>query len=167
MNREDGGAVSGGALSGGAELARGLAVAAALGLEPLDSEGGLFRRTYTAPGVTAIYYLVAGADFSAMHRMRTSDELFFWHAGSPLRMLILDNMDGREATLGPDPMLGQQPSLTVPGGVWQGASSTGAWSLVSTVVLPGFEWTDFELGDQPELTAQFPAWAERLGELCR
>lgn len=149
------------------DLAHGRRLAAALRLEPLESEGGLFRRTYTAAGVTVIYYLVAGQDFSAMHRMRTCDELFLFQAGSPLRMLILDTPDGREELLGPDPLSGQHPQLLIKGGQWQGASSTGAWSLVSTVVAPGFEWADFELGDQPELTAQYPQWAERLDQLCR
>ncbi len=147
--------------------ADGLRVAARLGLEPLAGEGGLFRRTYTAGGVTAIYYLVAGQDFSAVHRMRTSDELFLFHAGAPLRMLILDSAAGREELLGPDPLSGHSPQLLVPGNVWQGASSTGDWSLVSTVVVPGFQWSDFELGDREELAAAYPVRAERIGQLTR
>ena len=143
-----------------------------LGLERLDPEGGHFRRIYTAPGagvtgVTAIHYLVAGEDFSALHRMRSSDELFFHQAGAPLRMLILDGGDGREVILGNDLVAGQVPHVLVPAGIWQGASSDGDWTLVSTVVVPGFEWSDFELGDQPELTAGFPQWAARIDELSR
>ena len=134
----------------------GLRIAARLGLEPLAAEGGLFRRTYRAGGITAIYYLVAGQDFSAMHRMRTSDELFLFHGGAPLRMLILDTPAGREELLGPDPMSGHCPQLLVPGGVWQGASSSGDWSLVSTVVVPGFEWSDFELGARRRADVRVP-----------
>jgi predicted cupin superfamily sugar epimerase len=147
--------------------AEGLQIAARLGLKPLDSEGGLFRRTYSSAAVTAIYYLVAGRDFSAMHRMRTSDELFLFHAGSPLRMLILDSPDGREELVGPDPLAGHSPQLLVPGGIWQGASSTGGWSLVSTVVAPGFDWSDFELGDRAGLVAAHPNQAQRIVELTR
>jgi predicted cupin superfamily sugar epimerase len=142
-------------------------IAERLGLEPLAAEGGLFRRTYTAGGITAIYYLVVGQDFSAMHRMRTSDELFLFHAGAPLRMLILDSAQGREEWLGPDPLAGHAPQLLVPGGVWQGASSTGSWSLVSTVVVPGFQWSDFELAARDQLTAAFPDRAERIAALTR
>ncbi|SDO83753.1 hypothetical protein SAMN04515671_2098 [Nakamurella panacisegetis] len=144
-------------------------IIARLGLERLDPEGGYFRRVYTATGAsaaTAIYYLVSGDDFSALHRMRTSDELFFHHAGAPLRMLVLDG-DGREVVLGSDLAAGQQPQVLIPAGTWQGASPDGAWSLVSTVVVPAFEWSDFELGDQPELTAMFPGWATRIDELSR
>ena len=138
-----------------------------LGLQKLEPEGGYFRRTYTGAGVTSIYYLVAGEEFSALHRMRTSDELFLHHAGAPLRMLMLDGGHGREVMLGPDLAGGESPQLLVPAGVWQGVSSEGDWTLVSTVVVPGFEWTDFELGDQPELTARFPGWASRIDELTR
>ena len=159
--------------------ADGLRIAARLGLAPLDYEGGRFRRTYTSRSVTAIYYLLAAPDFSAMHRMRTSDELFLFHAGAPLRMLILDERDaadegpgrsddpGREEVLGPDPLSGHAPQLLVPAGVWQGASSTGAWSLVSTVVVPGFRWSDFELGDRRGLASVFPAWSARITALTR
>lgn len=157
-------------------------MAAALGLEPLESEGGLFRRTYSSGGVTAIHYLVVAPDFSALHRLRTCDELFFFHAGAPLRMLILDDgsdgsdgsdegrddrTGGREAVLGPDPLAGQHPQLLVPAGVWQGASSTAGWSLVSTVVAPGFQWHDFELGRRELLTTRFPQFTGRIAELTR
>lgn len=145
----------------------GLRVAAALGLEPLDSEGGLFRRTYSSGGVTAIHYLVAHPDFSALHRLRGSDELFFFHAGAPLSMLILDGAAGRVDLLGPDPLAGQRPQLLVPAGAWQGASSTAGWSLVSTVVAPGFDWQDFELGDREQLSARFPGHGTRIAELTR
>ena len=151
----------------GQDSAVGLRIARALGLEPLDAEGGLFRRTYTSATLTAIYYLVAGQDFSAMHRMRTSDELFLFHAGAPLRMLILDSAAGREELLGPDPLAGHSPQLLVPGGVWQGASSAGGWSLVSTVVAPGFGWSYFELGDRAALATAHPARAARIAQLSR
>ncbi|MET3805782.1 putative cupin superfamily sugar epimerase [Nakamurella sp. UYEF19] len=147
--------------------AEGRQVAARLGLEPLDHEGGLFRRTLTRDGVTAIYYLLVGNDFSAMHRMRSSDELFLFHAGAPLQMLILDTDEGREELLGPDPLSDHRPQLLVPAGVWQGARSTGAWSLVSTVVVPGFVWADFELGARAELSQTFPARAQRIAALTR
>lgn len=147
--------------------AQGLRVAAALRLEPLEAEGGLFRRTYSSGVLTAIHYLLATPDFSALHRLVGSDELFFFHAGAPLRMLILDGARATEHLLGADPLTGQQPQLVVPAGAWQGASSTGGWSLVSTVVAPGFDWADFELGDRARLTAQFPAEAGRIAALTR
>ena len=142
-------------------------VAAALGLAPLEDEGGLFRRTYSSGGITAIHYLLVAPDLSALHRLRSSDELFFFHAGAPLRMVILDQDGGREAVIGPDPLAGQHPQLLVPAGAWQGASSTAGWSLVSTVVAPGFEWLDFELGERAALAARYPDFAGRIAALTR
>ena len=149
------------------DAAEGRQVATALGLEPLELEGGLFRRTYAGQGITCILYLVAGHDFSAMHRLRSCDELFLFNAGDPLRLLTLDGSGGREVVLGPDPLAGELPQVLVPGGVWQGASSAGGWSLVSTVVVPGFDWADFELGSRAELTAAFAGWSRRIADLTR
>ena len=69
--------------------------------------------------------------------------------------------------VGPDVAAGQQPQLHVPAGWWQGSSADGPWSLVSTVVSPGFDWHDFALGDRAELTALAPAAAGRIAELTR
>lgn len=147
---------------GGAE-----AIAAALGLAPLPVEGGLFRRTFTGSGATAILFMLIGADFSALHRLR-SDEVYFHHAGAPLRMLLIEP-DGahREVLVGRDVGGGQHPQLHVPAGWWQGSSTAGRWSLVSTVVTPGFDWSGFTLGNRAELTALAPAAAGRIAELTR
>ena len=52
----------------------------ALDLEPLALEGGLFRRTFTGGGATAILFMLIGDDFSAMHRLH-GDEVYFHHSG--------------------------------------------------------------------------------------
>ncbi len=143
------------------------AIAAALQLEPLPLEGGLFRRTFTGGGATAILFMLIGDEFSALHRLH-SDELYFHHSGSPLRMLLIEP-DGthHEVLVGPDVVAGQQPQVHVPAGWWQGSSADGSWSLVSTVVSPGFDWHDFSLGDRAELNALAPAAAGRIAELTR
>ncbi|WP_420121351.1 cupin domain-containing protein [Nakamurella sp.] len=147
--------------------AEGRAVAAALGLEPLPLEGGLFRRSFTGSGATAILFMLIGADFSALHRLH-SDEVYFHHGGAPLRMLLIEP-DGthHEVLAGADVVAGQHPQVHVPAGWWQGSSTVGAWSLVSTVVSPGFDWHDFALGDRAELTALAPAAAAPIAELTR
>ncbi len=143
------------------------AIATALQLEPLPLEGGLFRRTFTGGGATAILFMLIGDEFSALHRLH-SDELYFHHSGSPLRMLLIEP-DGthHEVLVGPDVVAGQQPQVHVPAGWWQGSSADGPWSLVSTVVSPGFDWHDFSLGDRAELNALAPAAAGRIAELTR
>lgn len=150
-----------------AELDAGRALAQSLQLEPLALEGGRFRRTFTDGGISAILYMLIGSDFSAMHRLG-SDEVYFHHQGAPLRLLLIEPTGtAHEVVLGPDVAAGQVPQLHVPGGWWQGSSSAGAWTLVSTVVAPEFSWDDIVLGDRQELTALAPGAAERIGQLTR
>lgn len=153
--------------AGGNDPDDGRRLAAALGLQPLQDEGGLFRQTVSTAGMTAILYLLMGDDCSAMHRL-DADEVYFHHAGAPLRMLLLPP-DGAstEITCGADVLAGQAPQVVVPAGTWQGSSSAGAWTLVSTVVTPPFAWERFRLGTAADLTARYPAAARRIGELTR
>lgn len=138
-----------------------------LGLAPLEQEGGLYRQTHADAHSTAIYYLLAGGDFSALHRL-TADEVYHFYAGAPLRLLLL-HPDGRidEPMLGADLAAGQRPQLRVAAGVWQGASSTGEWTLIGTTMAPPFDWAGFELGDRAELTRDYPAAAARIRDLTR
>jgi predicted cupin superfamily sugar epimerase len=60
------------------------------------------------------------------------------------------------------------PQSLVSAGWWQGARVAGdagqaperAWSLVSCVVTPGFDFADFELGRREALLAAFPQHRE-------
>jgi predicted cupin superfamily sugar epimerase len=149
------------------DRAAGRALAEELGLAPLALEGGLFRRTFTGGGATAILFMLIGDDFSAMHRL-TSDEIYFHHSGSPLRMLLIDPAGvAQEVVIGPDALAGARPQFHVPANWWQGSSTEGTWSLVSTVVSPGFDWHDFVLGDREQLVALCPGAAARIEELTR
>jgi predicted cupin superfamily sugar epimerase len=142
-------------------------IARRLGLEPLPTEGGLFRRTVSAAHMSAIYYLLAGDDFSALHVLEAT-EVYHFYDGDPLRMLLL-HPDGRveQPLLGRDLAAGQQPQLTVPAGVWQGSSPAGEWTLLGTSVSPPFDWAGFRLGDRAELSAAYPSAAARIAELTR
>ena len=73
----------------------------------------------------------------------------------------------REVLIGPDPIAGQHPQFVVPRGCWQGSSTDGSWSLVSTVVVPGFDWRDFILGDRDELELLSPGATARIRQLTR
>lgn len=114
-------------------------------------EGGHYAETYRTAGddraaSTAIYYLLQADEVSAWHRV-DADEHWLWHAGGPLA-LTLSPPDGKGAaaqTLGPDLRAGQRPQVTVPTNHWQTAESLGAWTLVSCIVAPGFEFAGFEL----------------------
>jgi hypothetical protein len=162
----------------------------ALQLVPLDQEGGWFRQTLlgdpvpdsrlpgaqvgsgTRPRVTAIHALIGGSQFSAMHRLR-NDEIWFFHMGDPLDMLLLKpDGSGETVTLGHGITRGEKLQHVVPAGVWQGSTGRAraggeGYSLVSCVMVPGFVWTDFELGARAELIASHPGFAAEIEALTR
>ena len=118
----------------------------ALGLEP-HPEGGHYAETWRGmPGAdrravaTAIYFLLAKGERSHWHRIDAA-ELWLYHAGAPLELSVGDTV----VWLGPDLLAGEEPQAVVPPRTWQAAVSTGAWTLVSCVVAPGFQFDGFEL----------------------
>lgn len=138
-----------------------------LDLAPLPIEGGWFRRTHVDDHAAAIYFLMTPEGFSAMHLLSVT-ELWHFHAGAPVEMLLLDPDGGvREPVLGSDLRAGQRPQLVVPAGVHQGASTTGAWSLVGTTTAPPYDDDRFTLSSTPELLVRWSAAAERIGALSR
>ncbi|MEU5696658.1 cupin domain-containing protein [Actinosynnema sp. NPDC020468] len=139
----------------------------ALGLRPLPEEGGLFAQAWRSAEVSSIYYLLRKPDFSALHRLAHL-EIYAFHAGSPLRMLLL-HPDGTVTTpvLGLDFAAGQRPQLTVPAGVWQGSAPDGDWSLVSTVVVPPYTDDIVTFGRADDLVAAYPDHAEPIRGLTR
>jgi uncharacterized protein len=138
---------------------------------PLDllphPEGGWYRETwrsdltldtaalpsgYAGPrqAGTAILYLLLPGQQSAWHTVRGA-ELWLHHRGSPM---LVDIGPQRETAtthrLGSDLAGGEQPQLLVPPGHWQRATPQGDEpSLVSCVVVPGFDFDDFALADDP------------------
>ncbi|MBA2308845.1 MAG: cupin domain-containing protein [Pseudonocardiales bacterium] len=128
-------------------------LAAALGLQP-HPEGGWYRRTWTSPhmidtprgarpSATAILYLLDAA--SAWHRVHGAAELWCWHRGSELELLLGGGADApgtpQRVVLGPD-----TPQGSVAAGQWQRARLLGdEAALVSCVVSPGFDFADFEM----------------------
>jgi predicted cupin superfamily sugar epimerase len=115
-------------------------VIAAFGLQP-HPEGGHYRETYrdrpaTGRGVgTAILFLLAAGEVSHWHRV-DAVELWIWQAGAPLELHLADAV----LTLDAERMHG-----VVPIHGWQSARSLGAWTLVTCVVMPAFDFAGFEL----------------------
>ena len=137
-------------------------VAELLGLEPLPYEGGRFRHAYGDAHGSAIYYLLADDDASALHRLPTA-EVWHHYAGAAVRLLTL-HPDGtaREHRLGDELFLGERPQVVVPGGVWMGAVSVGDWSLLGTTMAPPYDPAGFELGDPTVLRTTYPDAAELI-----
>ncbi|MFL9841623.1 cupin domain-containing protein [Sphingomonas sp. ST-64] len=117
-------------------------------------EGGWYRETWRSqpladgarsPG-TAILFLLEHGQRSHWHKV-DADELWLWHAGSPLDLAIADAADANPATirLGGDVAAGYAPQARVPANRWQAATAELGWALVSCIVVPGFEFAGFEL----------------------
>lgn len=148
-----------------------------LKLEPLDQEGGYFRRTGEAATVlpggkrawSMIYFLVTPDGFSAMHRV-AEDEIWTFHAGDPLESLRLKpDGTGEWVKLGLNLAHGERPQDVVPAQAWQGTrlAPGGRWALVTCVVAPEFRPGDFELGGCEALVAAYPAFADGIRALTR
>jgi predicted cupin superfamily sugar epimerase len=103
---------------------------------------------YTGPrsAGTAILFLLMPDQQSAWHTVRSA-ELWLYHRGSPLILEVGATQDGAsELLLGADIAAGEQPQLIVPPGYWQRARPRDDEpSLVSCVVVPGFDFADFAL----------------------
>ncbi len=142
-------------------------VADLLELAPLEGEGGRFRQMYADDHSTAIYYLLGPDDASALHRLPTP-EVWHHYTGAPVRLLNL-HPDGTavEHRLGGDVATGARPQVVVPGGVWQGAVSTGEMSLLGTTMAPPFDPDGFELADPGELRRRYPQAADLIDEITR
>ena len=143
-------------------------------------EGGWFHETYRSSEAlpaqalperfggeracsTAILFLLEEGDRSHLHRIK-SDEVWHFHAGSPLQIEVL-HPDGRHETLrlGPEPAAGDRYQAVVPAGCWFGAEPMhGPFTLVGCTVAPGFDFADFELGGREHLTALFPQHGELI-----
>ena len=120
-------------------------------------EGGHFRETFRdtrridggRAASTAIYFLLARGERSHWHRL-DAEELWHWHAGSPLTLEMAPGDAGPVTSLrlGGDLAAGERPQAIVPAHVWQSAESLGEWTLVGCTIAPGFELAGFELAPE-------------------
>jgi predicted cupin superfamily sugar epimerase len=96
---------------------------------------------------TAILFLLMPGQQSAWHTVRSA-ELWLYHRDSPLVLEVgAEHNSAATYLLGADIAAGEQPQLVVPEGHWQRARPRdNEPSLVSCVVVPGFDFADFELG---------------------
>lgn len=148
-----------------------------LGLEPLPREGGWYAETYRSserlpdgrPLSTAIYYLLTRDTFSAMHRLG-ADELWHFHVGDPVTMLVLHpGGESEVVTLGPDLHAGERLQVVVPSRAWQGAylAEGGEFALMGTTMSPGWDERELELGERDALVGSHPAQRHLIEKLTR
>lgn len=120
-------------------------------------EGGWYRETWRGnagpdgrAGGTAIIFLLRAGEASHWHTVDAA-ELWLWQAGDPLelRLAASDESPVRSVILGSDVGAGQQLQGLVAPYEWQAARSfrqpQHGYSLVSCVVVPGFDFAGFSL----------------------
>jgi hypothetical protein len=117
-------------------------------------EGGHYRQTWEGPDAggrasgTSILFLLRAGERSHWHRVDAA-EIWHFHAGAPLILRIAERaaLPARALRLGPDVLGGDLPQAVVPAHHWQSAVSTGAYTLVSCTVSPGFRFDGFDLAE--------------------
>ena len=127
-----------------------------LGLSP-HPEGGWYKETWRANAdqtgrakATAIVFLLKAGESSHWHRV-DADELWIWQGGDPLELSIAAGDDGPVSAhiLGDNVSDGQTLQELVPATAWQAAcgpkDGASGYSLVSCIVVPGFEFSGFEM----------------------
>jgi predicted cupin superfamily sugar epimerase len=156
-----------------------------LGLLP-HPEGGFYKETFRSSIsidkkmlplgykdsrrlVTSIYYLLRSGDISHFHRLR-SDELWYYHYGSSIRIIIIDQ-EGHKQTkiLGPRIEKAEHLQVTIPAGTIFGAEviDSSSFGLFGCVVAPGFEFDDFEIYSKEDLKQAYPKHADLIEKFGR
>ena len=120
------------------------------------------RRARSA--LTLIYFLLDAHGHSRWHRV-TSDETWHHVEGAPLELFRIDPALAECERMMVGPLAeSAEPVRVIPAGHWQAASTTGAYTLVTCAVGPGFDFADFAmLGDHPteaeQVRRRFPGVA--------
>ncbi|HET9020999.1 MAG TPA: cupin domain-containing protein [Ornithinibacter sp.] len=135
-----------------------------LGMRPIPEEGAWFAAGPRTQNLNAITVLLTDRPdgFSAMHRLAV-DEGWQWLAGAPAALLrlraggsgVLNYVDARTS------------QFLVHKGTWMGASTLGAWTLLSCWCSPAFRPEHFELGRREDLVARYPSYATEIAALTR
>ncbi len=123
-------------------------------------EGGYFRETYrgeetvnTARGIrnsmTNIYYCLPSDDFSVWHKLVDLEETFHYHYGDCCLIYKIENGKIVTEILGPTGL--GEITIVIPPNVWfalrpSGLGNPAPYSLMSCSVVPGFDYTDLEIG---------------------
>lgn len=135
-------------------------------------EGGYYKEIYYSnfevkniegnyrAAITSIYYLLEKGNTSAPHRIK-SDEIWYYHAGSPLELYAFDrDGDLHTWTLGSNLEKGEVMQVCMEEGWIFGARCSEGFSLVGCAVAPGFHFCDFELINKEYLLREFPKQKE-------
>ncbi|MDX1563271.1 MAG: cupin domain-containing protein, partial [Gammaproteobacteria bacterium] len=133
-------------------------------------EGGYYREVYRSPMTyehprvpagqpkkrsagTLIYFLLSGSEFSALHRVKWSDELWHLYAGGPLEIFVIGDDGTLEKRVLTTDLSAGEPTTCIPAGAWQAArvAAGASYALGGCTVAPGFDYDDFEMPEADHL----------------
>ncbi|MBL4682687.1 MAG: cupin domain-containing protein [Pseudomonadales bacterium] len=159
-------------------------IIAQLGMQPLPIEGGFFsvvsrsNESINSENLNlegprclygTIYYLETTNSFSQLHQLPI-DEIYYFHLGDPLEMLIL-NKDGQGeiALLGPEILSDQRLQILAPKGCIHGSrplpGGEHGFTLMSTSMSPGYEDGDSTFPIREDLIKTHPQFASMIRSL--
>lgn len=125
-------------------------------------EGGYYRQLYGnnetgKKDISTIYYMLTDNDKSAFHRLHGVTEIWYYHAGEPLDIYVID-IDGNLTVHNLSPE-GEMQVVILPE-QWFAAEipSKEGFCLVGCAVAPAFSFENFELGHKDTLVEQFPQY---------
>ena len=138
-------------------------------------EGGYFREiwrdgkfiTGNRPGTlrnasTSILFLVPHNGRSRLHRL-TSDETWNFNLGGAIAIYEMTaNGPPIKTIIGPKGNPHSEISHTIKAGTWFGAipEPGTVFSLVACSVIPGFDYSDFEIAERGAMLREYPQSAE-------
>ena len=138
-------------------------------------EGGYYKEIYRSEEViakealpgrysaernvsTSIYFLLAKAQVSHLHKLQ-SDEIWHFYYGHSLTIYMIDEKGKyAEQKLGRNLDEGEALQFVIPKSTWFAAevNDKNSFSLIGCTVAPGFDFADFELAKREELIKLFP-----------
>lgn len=155
-------------------------IISALELKP-HPEGGYYKEVYRAGMTTeisqperkverqlatSIYFLLKRNDISKFHQL-TSDELWYFHYGAPVKVIIIDKHGVlKHQILGCNIEKGEKPQIIIPAGCIFAAKTIddGEFALMGCMVTPGFDFDDFRMLKKEVLLKCFPKYREIIEE---
>ena len=143
-------------------------------------EGGWFRRTFSSQHTidlergkrscsTSILYFLKPGEFSRLHCL-ASDEIWYFHYGSPLKMHLFHRDAYETITLGNDVSEGQIVQKIINADTVFGAEVSVCQnqngSLLSCSVTPGYDNLDFRWDDLNLMLVKYPNQASIIRRLA-
>ena len=109
-------------------------------------EGGHFSETYRHNNeVSHIYYLLKKNEFSHWHKLNKNEILNFYD-GDPLKVFLSNKKEKtKEIILGNNTKNNEIYHYVVKAGTWFSMQSLGEFSLIGCIIVPAFNYSDFEL----------------------